>query len=277
MTLDGYFEHTWHRLDPSHAAEIVATHYAALENVSVRAADGVVLRGWLFTPRKDRGRVTLLVHGGTGNRRGMLERSEWLMEDGYACLLIDQRGCGESGGVVSFGVHEPGDVAVWTRWVRERTHANEVFGYGQSRGGTTLIQSLVLRPGLDAIAAECAGPGEIGQPYRFVAERMGVSERTAKMVAWPLIEPSFWWVRQRFGVDLKSVRSGLAAMRGNQAPVLLLQGTKDRVNPLAGAERLRDADPAHTELATIPGVDHDWFDADRPLLAKRVAAWFDKH
>jgi hypothetical protein len=40
---------------------------------------------------------------------------------------------------------------------------------------------------------------------------------------------------------------------------------------------LRDADPAHTELATIPGVDHDWFDADRPLLAKRVAAWFDKH
>ena len=111
---------------------------------------------------------------------------------------------------------EPGDVAVWARWVRERTHGSEVFGYGQSRGGTTLIQSLTLRPGLDAIAAECAGPGEIGRSYWFVAERIGVSERTAKMVAWPLIEPSFWWIRQRFGIDLKSVRSGLAAMRATR-------------------------------------------------------------
>ena len=88
--------------------------------------------------------------------------------------------------------------------------------------------------------------------------------------AFVLVDPAT--VRHRF--EKRAERLGRDA--GNQVPVLLLQGTKDRVNPLAGAERLREADPAHTQLLTIPGVDHDWFDADRPLylMASRLSETF---
>jgi alpha-beta hydrolase superfamily lysophospholipase len=92
------------------------------------------------------------------------------------------------------------------------------------------------------------------------------------MMWWPLIEPSFWWIRLHYGFDMKEAPDGVSAIRGSQAAVLLLHGSEDR---LAAAERLRDANPQHTELVVIRGADHQWFTPDRPEVMKRVLIWFD--
>ena len=276
LTVDGFFicPDILRRTDQNRGEAVADAYGASLENVSIRASDGAILRGWLFTPRNDNGRGVLLVHAGVGNRHEMLGRAEWLLERGYRCLLIDQRGCGTSGGRISWGVKEPADISGWAAWLRDRTHAGSVFGCGLSRGGTTLLQSLALEAPFTALALEATGAGDVAQPYQLISDKTGTSERTARLMWAPLIEPSFWWIRLHYGFDMKSVQDGVAAIRGSQVAVLLIHGSEDR---LRAAERLRDSNPQNTELVVIPGANHQWFSADRPEVMTRVLAWFDAH
>jgi len=277
LTLDGYFARPVNRIDPRRAEAVASAYGASWENVSIRASDGVILKGWLFTPRSNQGRAVLLVHAGLGDRQDMLGRAEWLLDSGYTCLLVDQRGCGTSGGRISWGVKEPGDISAWANWLRDRARSSAVFGYGLSRGSTTLVQSLAFRPPFAGLAVEATGAGNIGQPYQFISDKIGVSERTSRMISWPLIEPSFLWIRLRYGFDMKRVQDGVAAIRGSRVAVLLVHGSDDRGASLAGALRLRDANPQHIDLVVIRGADHDWFSPDRPEVMKRVLAWFNAH
>ena len=279
LTVDGFFvSPSILRWSDQDRAETVASEYgASWENVSIRASDGVILRGWLFTPPNPQGRAVLLVHAGLGNRHDMLSRAELLLDRGYTCLLVDQRGCGTSGGQISWGVNEPGDISRWATWLRDRTHSSAVFGCGLSRGSTTLVQSLAFRPPFAGLALEATGTGNISQPYQLLGDKTDVSERTARMMWWPLIEPSLWWIRVHYGFNMKRVQDGSAAIHGSQVPVLLIQGSADHGARVASAERLRDANPQHTQLVVIPGADHEWFSPGRPEVMKLVLAWFDSH
>jgi len=279
LTVDGFFRSPdilrW--TDQERGEAVAEAYGASLENVSIRGSDGAILKGWLFTPRDYHGRAVLLVHAGLGNRRDMLGRAEWLLERGYACLLIDQRGCGTSGGSATWGVKEPADMSAWAAWLRDRTHASAVFGCGVSRGSTNLLQSLALKAPFRALALEATGAGNIAQPYQFIGDKMDMSERKARMMLWPVIEPTFWWIRVRHGFDMRSAQDGVAAIRGSRVAVLLIHGSDDRGAALAGVERLRDANPQHTDLVVIRGADHQWFGPDRPEVMGRVLAWFDAH
>ena len=133
--------------------------------------DGAALKGWLFTPQDYRGRAVLLVYGGLGNRPDMLGRARWLLTRGYMCLLVDQRGCGTSGGSISWGVHEPGDLSAWAAWLRDQRHASSVFGSGASRRATTLLQSLAWKAPFTGLALEATGAGNVAQPYQLRATR----------------------------------------------------------------------------------------------------------
>ena len=276
MTLDAFFTSPdilrW--TDRERGQAVAGAYGASLENVSIRASDGATLKGWLFSPQNHHRPAVLLVHAGLGNRRDMLGHAKWLLARGYTCLLVDQRGCGTSGGLVSWGVNEPADIAAWAAWLRDRTHDNAVFACGVSRGSTTLLQSLALNAPLTAVVLEATGAGNVAQPYQLMSDKMGTSERTARIMLAPLIEPSFWWIRLHYGFDMRRVQDGVAAIRGSQVPVLLIHGSEDR---LASAERLRHANPRHTNLFVIRGANHEWFGEDRPEVMNRVLAWFDAH
>jgi len=279
LTLDGFFvsPNVLRWTDQERGAAVAEAYGASLENVSIRASDGATLKGWLFTPQDYHGRAVLLVHPGMGNRRDMVGHARWLLTRGYACLLIDQRGCGTSGGRVTWGVKEPADIAAWAAWLRDRTHAGSVFGFGTSRGSTNLVQSLALNAPFTGLALGATGAGNIAEPYQFIADKLGISERKARMLWWPLIEPSFLWIRLRHGFDMRSAPDGVAAIRDSQVAVLLIHGSEDRGAALSGAERLRDANPQHAELVVIRGADHQWFSDARPEVMNRILAWFDAH
>jgi uncharacterized protein len=274
LTVDGFFicPNILRSTNQERGRAVADACGASLENVSIRASDGAILKGWLFTPQNYYHRAVLLVHAGVGNRHEMLGPAKWLLEKGYACLLVDQRGCGTSGGRISWGVKEPADIAAWATWLRDRTHASNVFGFGLSRGATTLLQSLALKAPFTGLALEATGAGNVAQPYQLIADKMAISERTAKMMSWPLIEPSFWWIHLHYGLDMRDAQDGIAAIRGSQVDVLLIHGSKDRPE---AAERLRDANPQHTELVVIRGADHQWFSTERPEVMNRVLSWLD--
>jgi pimeloyl-ACP methyl ester carboxylesterase len=277
LTIDGHFVRQHVPIDPHRATEVANKCDASWQDVTILASDRVSLKGWLFTPRRRNGRAILFVHGRGGTRQHMLHSAETFLGAGYTCLLIDQRGSGGSGGVFSYGVHEPYDLANWARWLRSRPGISLVYGHGGSQGATTLIQSLGAHSPLDGLAVVSAGLGIIGHPYEFVGTQLGVSERMAQLISWPLIEPTFAWIRGRHGFNLRESVSGLDAIRSTAVPVLIIQGAEDRNTPLSGAMQLRDANPGKVDLIVIPHADHEWFSNGKPEVIGRTLAWFEAH
>lgn len=277
LTIDSNFVHHHVPIDADRAAKIASKYDASWQDVTIQASDGVPLKGWLVTPRHANRRAVLLVHGRGGTRQNMLVSAQSFLDAGYTCLLIDQRGSGGSGGVFTFGVHEPDDLARWARWLRGRPEIVAVFGFGGSRGSTTLIQSLAARPPLDGLAVVSAGTGIISHPYQLVGNQLSISEQSARLISWSIVEPSFAWVRLRHGVNLRESISGIEAIGSTEVPVLIIQGADDRTTPLTGAIQLRDANPRKVELIVIPHADHEWFSNGRPEVIGRVLAWFGGH
>lgn len=277
LTIDGHFVRKHVPIDPHRATEVANKYDASWQDVTIQASDRVSLKGWLFTPRLANRRAVLLVHGRGGTRQHMLVSAQAFLAAGYTCLLIDQRGSGGSGGVFSFGVREPYDLANWVRWLRARPQVSAVFGHGASQGATTLIQSLGAQSPLDGLAVVSAGLGIVSHPYQIAGNQLGVSEQTAQLISWPLIEPTFAWVQRRHGINLRKSVSGLDAIRSTEVPVLIVQGAEDRNTPLVGAMQLRDANPRKVELIVIPNADHEWFGNGKPEVIQQILAWFDGH
>ncbi len=277
LTIEGHFVRRHVRIDAHRATEVANKFDSSWQDVAILASDRVSLQGWLFTPRLRNGRAILFVHGRGGTRQHMLHSAEAFLGAGYTCLLIDQRGSGGSGGVFSYGVHEPYDLANWARWLRARPWISFVYGHGGSQGATTLIQSLGADSPLDGLAVVSAGLGIISHPYDFVGTQLGVSERTAQWISWPLIEPTFAWIQRRHGFNLRQSVSGLDAIRSTAVPVLIIKGAEDRNTPLSGAMQLRDANPGKVDLIVIPHADHEWFSNGKPEVIGRTLAWFEAH
>jgi hypothetical protein len=150
------------------------------------------------------------------------------------------------------GVHEPYDLAGWARWLRGRPQIIAVFGYGGSRGATTLIQSLGVSPPLDGLAVVSAGAGIIGHPYEFVGNQLGVSERTARLASWPFIEPTFAWVRLRQGIDLRKAISGIEAIRSTEVPVPDYPGRRGSEYAIDGRYATAGCKPAQGRTGRDP-------------------------
>jgi uncharacterized protein len=81
---------------------------------------------------------------------------DYLLRNGYAALLPDARGHGSSsGGLVTYGLKEAGDTAMWAQRMASQPGVERIYGLGESMGAGVLIQSLADHPGFRAIVAEC--------------------------------------------------------------------------------------------------------------------------
>lgn len=162
------------------------------EDVTLRTADGLLLRGWLFPASKratdDLSRVigptadraVVLVHGKDGNRMDSpyLQRvARWLLGAGYTVLTIDMRGHGVSEGQrFSLGQHERLDVAAAIdHLVARGIPIGRIALVGESMGAGTVLQAVALRPDIGAVVADSGyadgrtivddlGPQETGLP-----------------------------------------------------------------------------------------------------------------
>src|SRR5579862_6651708 len=71
---------------------------AALDDVSITAPDGSVLRGWIVRPAHPNGDAAILFHGLADNRLGMEGYANVLLARGFVVLLPDARAHGTSDG-----------------------------------------------------------------------------------------------------------------------------------------------------------------------------------
>jgi len=250
---------------------------AKVEDVSVNAADGADLRGWFVTPAKTNGESVVLLHGIGDNRIGMSGFADLFLARGYAVLLPDSRGHGESGGeAATYGVLERDDVRRWVAWMRGR-EPGCTYLMGESMGAAIGLQATAVTPQLCAVAVESPFAHFRTTGY----ERMGWMTHTGtlfwKTLGRPVIETAILWGRIRYGVWLTEA-DPQAAIEHSKVPALLIAGTVDRNIPMHNAQELEKACGARCELWIIPGADHGGASSVAPEeFQRRVAGWFEEH
>lgn len=114
--------------------------------VTVRSEDGLDLSGW-WVPGDPggAGRAAVLVHGWGGDKSNehILATAPIYAEAGYAALMLDLRGHGESEEARrTLGYREVRDVRGALDWLEERGfEPEEVVLHGWSMGGATVVRS----------------------------------------------------------------------------------------------------------------------------------------
>jgi fermentation-respiration switch protein FrsA (DUF1100 family) len=258
---------------------------AGVEDVSIAAADGAVLKGWYLRPQAWNYDSVILLHGVGDNREGVEGYASMLLRAGYAVLLPDSRAHGESGGgLVTYGLLESDDIRRWAWWLGGRT-ASSMHGsspacidlFGESLGAALALQATAKTPGICAVVAEApfASFREIG--YERIAQATHLSVRTIRFIAWPTVEVGFLDARIRYGLDFEKA-SPERALAVSHVPALLIVGLADQNIPPRHAREILQESGSTTELWEVPGAGHTGAASIAPSkFERRVLGWLRTH
>jgi dipeptidyl aminopeptidase/acylaminoacyl peptidase len=249
-------------------------YHAELQEVSVVAADGAVLRGWYIHPKDFNGNAVILLHGITDNREGVAGYGKLFLDHGYAVLLPDARGHGESGGeLVTYGIKEADDVHRWVDWIYLHDPPQCVYGFGESYGAGLMLQSLAVEPRYCAVVVESPFSTAREMSYERVSGPLHLQPWFGRTLGWPAIASAAIYARWRYGVDLLQP-SPLNALKGSTVPVLLIHGEQDHNISPRHSLILAKAAPEHVQLWLVPNAYHTgaWAAAHQEF-EERVLRW----
>lgn len=248
---------------------------ATKEDFSVRAADGVELRGWKIRPRARSTNWVLLFHGVSDNRTGVLGAAELLLHHGYNLVMMDSRAHGESGGTMAtYGWKERYDTVAITDALCSGENVHHLGALGVSMGAAIALQSAAVEPRIEGIAAEDAFANlrEVSYDYAgiFLTPLLGKTLfRPASMIA-------MHELAKEGGFRPDDVSPEKAA-NTRSFPVLLICGTRDHRIPCRHAERIYQAARGAKELWIVAGAGHAEALGHAPAeYENRVASFFEK-
>jgi fermentation-respiration switch protein FrsA (DUF1100 family) len=223
----------------------------AYSEVAPRSTDGVRLAAW-WVPEEEATRAAVLVHGWGGDRsnRNILETAAVYHRAGYAVLMLDLRGHGESAEErQTFGYREARDVRGALRWLEEEGFgAEDVVLHGWSMGGATVIRS-APGTGVAAVVAEAT----------YADLPTIVRQRLPEVSGVPtLFAPGAMLSAKLFlGADPWRVdpAEDAAKLREENVPLLIIHSEDDEVVAFEHAARLLDAYP-DASLWRLEGYGH---------------------
>ena len=250
---------------------------APLQNVSITAVDGAVLRGWYIEPPKNNGQSVIILHGIGSNRISYTGFADIFLREGYSVLLPDSRDHGESGGNVStFGILERNDVSGWVSFVRERApHCTYLLG--ESMGAAIGLQATAATNQLCAVAVESPYATFREVSYEWLAHSTNTPPLLWRTAGRPAIEAAIAYTWLRYHVYLPKAEPK-RAVETSTVPTLLIAGTKDRDIPMHHAQELEQACQSHCVLWTVQNAAHGGASTVAPLeFRNRVLTWFASH
>ena len=224
------------------------------EEIAFRNADGLNLRGWYLPPPpvgSERAPAIAYGHGDATDRRQWLPVALAVHEAGFAQLLFDFTGRGESDGeVISLGDHESGDLRAALDVLAARP---EVDPLRLAVGGRSMGAAAAL-----FLAADDARVKAVVLDSPFADLRKLVDHQIAAryippvLIAPLLLEVAGW----RAHYTPSSVRP-IEAIPKVKAPILLFHGTKDTLIPYEDALALKAAAKGPITLVPLEGLDHN--------------------
>lgn len=217
--------------------------------VSLTAADGVTLEGRLF-PGTGAGAV-VLTHGYGGTQDEMLPLADELVGAGFTVLTYDSRGCGSSGGQVTFGSRETGDVstAVSALAATPGVDPKRIGAVGFSMGAASTLMAAARDDRIRAVVADSAW----ADVYSWL--RPDAREVVTAPLA-PFTPLSLALAQLRTGARLDALRPVDEVGRIAPRPLLLIHGDQDQVVPPSDGVRLFHAAGEPRQLWLVPGAGH---------------------
>ena len=263
------------------AAALVRQRYGAeLQDVAISAADGVTLRAWYVRPSSSNGNAVILLHGITDNREGVAGYGKLFLDHGYAVLLPDARGHGESGGdLATYGLRESDDIHRWVDWLyaHDLSSSQCVYGFGESYGAALMLQSLAVEPRYCAVAVESPFSTAREMSFERVSQPLHLRPWFGRTIGRPVVATALAYTRWRYRIDLLQA-SPLDAVEHSTVPILLIHGERDgSISPRHSMMLARSA-PGHVQLWLVPNAGHTmaWATA-REEFESRVLNWFELH
>jgi fermentation-respiration switch protein FrsA (DUF1100 family) len=198
----------------------VGDRYAALEDVTLEAADGVTLRAWHW-PAKNRPTL-LFFHGNAGHRGHRLDWIERFHDLGWGVFILDYRGYGGSAGTpTQDGLLKDGAAAV--TWLEAKGTERIVY-FGESIGcGVAVFLAAQRPPAALVLQAGAQSLADVGQN------------------AYPIL-PIRWIMKDSF--DCTEPQQSV------QCPVLSIHGEHDRIVPIGLGRDLYEG---------FPGANKEWY------------------
>jgi pimeloyl-ACP methyl ester carboxylesterase len=222
----------------------------------VTTADGLTLRGWLLIPPRWNGDALMMLHGFTDTRAYLLDHARMFLDEGFATLMPDNRGHGESDdAVVSFGVRERHDVRQWGDWLCERLKLERYYLFGQSMGAAIGMLALPLDTRIAGYVSEACFTHFAEAALRRLIDRHFFGQQWAAALFLPVLGYGYLYGRARYGTDLRQ-SAPEAVMPGLRIPVLLIHGTADRTIPPDSIHALHALNPGWTETFVVEGAGH---------------------
>jgi len=218
---------------------VIAQHYPAVDELSLRAADGTRLHAWRV--RAGPGAPLLLYFGGNAEEvSGMLEAigdPRAGATPGVSWLLLDYRGYGASEGAPSEAA-----LVADARLLFDRARASAdggaapIIAFGRSLGSGVAVALAASRP-LDGVVLVTPFDSAVAVAKRY----------------YPYL-PVDWMMKHRFDSIAQAPRLGM--------PLLCVIAERDEVIPPVHGERLYAAwgGPKHKLL--LPGAKHNEGDGD---------------
>ena len=211
------------------------------EEVVIETADGEKLVAWHVAAAEGKP-VVLYFHGNGGSLRGRVDRFRALTADGTGLVALSYRGYGGSSGAPT----EAGlvnDALAAYAFTRARYPAERIVLWGESLGTGVAVALAAQQPvGHLILQSPFTSAADVGaQRYWFV--------------------PVGLLMKDQFRSDL---RIGKVT-----APVLVLQGERDTIVPMALAERLYGLINAPKRFVRFPGIGHNDLGAEAVEAAKQ--------
>lgn len=235
---------------------------------TVASTSGSTISGWHTRPEHSNG-VVVLIHGLRESRLAMVERARLLHQHGYATVLIDLQGHGESPGeAITAGHLEKHDVRAAVEFAKREHPYGRIGVIGVSMGGASALLASPLE--IDALVLESVYPDITDAVHNRVAARLGPFASIPSSLLLMQLKP-------RLGVSPSELRP-MDHLPQLNCPVLIASGAADRCTTVDETQRMFAAAQEPKELWLVDGAAHvDLLRADPVHYRERVVAFFDHY
>ena len=209
-----------------------------VKTVTIASPNGP-LEAWYARPDSSRSRGTVaLFHGYTSSKSHLTHEAGYFRRLGYAVLLVDQAGNGNSAGfLTTVGYREAEDVAAAVRWLNDSTKHQvpstkhqDLILYGVSMGAVAILRAeaeLGIHPTFNIL--ECSYGNMRQTAYnRFASMRVPGFPMADLLVFWGGVQNGFW----AYGLNAEHYATQI------RTPTLLLWGTADSRVTLAETDAI---------------------------------------
>jgi dipeptidyl aminopeptidase/acylaminoacyl peptidase len=238
------------------------------EDISFKAKDGVVLRGW-FIPAEKSGKGIIKVHGFTADRHEGMRWARAFHRAGFNLLLFDLRGHGKSDKAINgLGMREKEDVKAAVDFMLGAKKLKHVGVFGVSLGAATAIPAMAEDKRIAAGVFE-AGYADLWDLLIVMAPR------DFGLPTFPILPMTSLLFRLRGGIPMSDVSPEKYIGKISPRPVFIIHCKTDPYIPYGHGERLFKAAKEPKTFYTASCAKHaQAWQSDHGFLEERLARFF---